>query len=171
MWDARIRMVPGVNVQVRDAYLAGAGSMRGDLFGLVRVVDAHDTREMAEGALQRYLAEAPWLPTALLPGSRVEWTAIDDGAARATLTDGQNSVSIEFRFNAAGEITGVYTPSRYREVKGSYEATPWEGRFTRYSQLGGMKIPTEAEVAWLLPAGRLPYWRGRITQAAYEYAR
>ena len=41
----------------------------------------------------------------------------------------------------------------------------------RYSQLDGMKIPTEAEVAWLLPAGRSQYWRGRVTQAVYEYAR
>jgi hypothetical protein len=171
VWDARIRMAPGVNVDVRDSYLAGAGSMRGDLFGLVPVVDAHDTREIAEAALQRYLAEAPWFPTALVPGNAVEWTAIDDGSARARLTDGQNSVSIEFRFNAAGEITGAYTPSRYREVKGSYETTPWEGRFTSYSQLGGMVIPTEGEVAWLLPGGRLTYWRGRVTQAAYEYAR
>jgi len=160
-----------VNVNVRDTYLAGAGSMRGELFGLAPVVDAHDTREIAEAALQRYLAEAPWFPTSLVPGNAVEWTAIDDGSARATLTDGQNSVSIEFRFNAAGEITGAYTPSRYREVKGSYETTPWEGRFTSYSQLGGMMIPTRGEVAWLLPAGRLPYWRGRVTQAAYEYAR
>ena len=171
VWDARIHMAPGVNVAVRDSYLAGVGSMRGELFGLVPVVDAHDTREMAEGALQRYLAEAPWFPTALLPGNGVEWIAIDNASARATLTDGQNSVSIEFRFNGAGEIIGAYTPSRYREVKGSYEATPWEGRFTRYSQLGGMKIPTEGEVEWVLPGGRLPYWRGRVTQAVYEYAR
>ena len=171
VWDARIRMAPGVNVDVRDSYLAGVGAMRGELLSVVPVVDARDTREMAEGALQRYLAEAPWFPTSLVPGNGVTWTAIDDGSARATITDGQNSVSMEFRFNAAGEIIGAYTPSRYREVKGSYETTPWEGRFTSYSQLGGMMIPTQGEVAWLLPAGRLPYWRGRVTQAAYEYAR
>jgi hypothetical protein len=171
VWDARIRMAPAVGVHVRDTYLAGAGSMRGEILGLVAVVDAHDTPEMAAAALQRYLAEAPWIPTALLPSNGVVWAAIDDSSARATLTDGQTSVWIEFRFDAAGDITSAYTPSRYREIKGSYEATPWEGRFTRYSQQGGMRIPTEGEVAWLLPGRRLPYWRGRVTEAAYEYAR
>jgi hypothetical protein len=34
-----------------------------------------------------------------------------------------------------------------------------------------MQIPLEGEVAWLLPEGPKPYWRGRITDIAYELAR
>lgn len=33
-----------------------------------------------------------------------------------------------------------------------------------------MRVPMEAEVAWLLPEGPLPYWRGRITKLSYEFA-
>jgi hypothetical protein len=125
---------------------------------------------MAAASLQRYLAEAPWAPTVLLPGGNgVRWSPIDDSSARATLIDGRTSVSIEFRFNAAGDITSVYTPARYREIRGAYVATPWEGRFTSYSDRGGMRIPTEGEVAWLLPDRRLPYWRGRLTQIVYDF--
>jgi hypothetical protein len=30
-----------------------------------------------------------------------------------------------------------------------------------------MRIPLEGEVAWLLPTGERPYWRGRITEIAF----
>jgi hypothetical protein len=169
VWDARIGIAPGVHVRVRDAYLAGAGSMRGELLGLVPVVDAHDTPEMAAGALQRYLAEAVWFPTALLPSQGVRWSAIDGSTARATLADGQTTVSLDFRFDAAGEIAGCFTSARYRQVKGGYEQTPWAGRYAAYAERGGVRTPLEAEVEWILPAGRLPYWRAHIARIDYEY--
>ena len=49
-------------------------------------------------------------------------------------------------------------------------ATPWEGRFWDYELRDDMLIPTEGEVAWLLPEGPRPYWRGRIQRIEYEYA-
>src|SRR6187549_2880476 len=48
------------------------------------VADQHATRELALGELQRFLAEAPWMPTLLLPGQNVGWEEIDDASARAT---------------------------------------------------------------------------------------
>ena len=32
----------------------------------------------------------------------------------------------------------------------------------------GILIPLEGEVAWILPDGRRPYWRGRIREIDYE---
>jgi hypothetical protein len=34
-----------------------------------------------------------------------------------------------------------------------------------------MLVPIEAEVAWLLPEGARPYWRGRIVDIGYDFAR
>jgi len=171
VWDARMRMAPGLSVHVRDAYLDGAGSMRGEVLGLLPLLDAHDTPEMAAGALQRYLAERVWFPTALLPSQGVEWSPIDDSTALATLTDGETSVSLDFRFSAEGEIASAFTPSRYREVEGAFVPTPWGGHYAAYADRDGMRIPLEAEVEWHLADRRLPYWRGRITEVAYDYAR
>src|SRR5574341_739695 len=151
VWDARIRMAPGLRVYVRDAYMNGAGSMRGELLGLVRLVDAHDTPELAAGALQRYLAEAVWFPTALLPSQGVQWTGIDDSTARATLTDGATTVSLEFGFSQDGLITSAFTPSRYREVHGAYQPTPWLCRYADYAAHDGMRIPLAGAVEWQLP--------------------
>jgi hypothetical protein len=33
-----------------------------------------------------------------------------------------------------------------------------------------MRVPTEGEIEWLLPAAPLPYWRGKVTKIEYEFA-
>lgn len=171
VWDANIRMAPLVKVRVRDAYLAGQGSMQGKLLSLVPVVDQQGAAELNAGALQRYLAEAVWFPTALLPSQGVKWSVIDDNRALATLKDSGTTVSLEFHFSAAGEITGVFSPGRYREVKGRYELTPWAGHFRNYEERNGIKIPVAGEVEWQLPGGNFPYWRGRVIEVEYDFAR
>jgi hypothetical protein len=169
-WDARIKMAPGMTVFVRDAYMTGTGILHAAFLGLVTVAEMRGTPEMAQGELLRYLAEAPWYPTALLPSQGVRWEAVDESSARATLTDGVTSVSIEFHFDQEGLITSAWAPRRYRAVDGVLQPTPWRGRFSAYAQREGMRIPLEGEVEWELPEGRLPYWRGRITQISYELA-
>jgi hypothetical protein len=168
MWDARILMAPLLAVRVRDAYVGGGGSMHAEILAVHMLIDEKDKPELDAGALQRYLAEAVWFPTALLPSQGVKWEAIDDHAARATLTDSRTSVSLEFRFNDAGEIVGSFATSRFREVDGSYVPTPWGGRYGAYEERQGMRIPLEGEVEWYLPDRTLPYWRGRIVEARYE---
>ena len=46
----------------------------------------------------------------------------------------------------------------------------WKGRFWAHELREGMRIPLEGEVAWQLPEGPWPYWRGRITAIAYEFS-
>jgi hypothetical protein len=170
VWDASIRIAPLVAVRVRDSYLEGEGAMHARLGGLVPVVNERGSPEIAEAALQRYLAEAPWLPSALLPGAGVAWTAKDASTARATLTDAARSVWIDFHFGSRGEIAGTST-QRYRITEGKPVLTPWVGRFWDYERVEGMMVPREGEVAWVLPDGRLPYWRGRVTEFAFGPAR
>jgi hypothetical protein len=55
-------------------------------------------------------------------------------------------------------------------VNGEIVPTPWEGRFWNYSERDGMRIPVDGEVAWLLPEGAKPYWRGRITEITHQFA-
>jgi hypothetical protein len=169
IWDARIRTAPCVSIYVRDGYQFGRGSMTAALLGLVKVVDERDREELDAGALQRYLAEAVWFPTALLPGQGIDWTAIDDSHARAMLHDRGTTVSLEFEFAPTGEVIGMYTPRRYRENKGGYVATPWGVICRRYEERSGMRIPLEADVYWK-PGDRIqPYWRGKLAQADYEF--
>jgi len=168
VWDARIGMAPGLDFLVRDAFVDGTGSMYGTVMGAVPVVNVQGTPDIAAGALVRYLAEAVWMPTALLPSHGVSWAALDDTSARATLTAGGTTVSLDFFFGADGLVERIYTPARGRDVKGTSVPTPWEGRWFEYAERDGVRVPTRGEVAWILSEGRVPYWRGEITNVTYE---
>ena len=121
------------------------------------MADVRGAGEIAQGELMRFLAEAAWYPTALLPGPAISWTALGDRSARATLVDGLNAVSLRFDFDAHGLIATVSTEARGRTVGNETVPTPWIGRFWNYSEHGGMRVPFEAEVSWLLPEGARPY--------------
>ncbi len=166
-WDARIRMGPGIDVWVRDAYVRGAGSLRAAVLGLVSVARVQGTDASARGELMRYLAEAPWYPTALLPSQGVQWEGMDDHAARATLRDGQTSVTLEFRFGDDGLIAQVWAASRPRSETAS---APWLCTISAYEEQAGMRVPVQGEVAWQLPGGPEPYFRGRMHQLDYSFA-
>jgi hypothetical protein len=169
VWDARIRMAPGAAVFVRDGFVSGRGSMTASVLGLRSVLSVEGTAAIASAALQRYLAEAVWLPTALLPGAGVSWTAVGPSSARATLTVGPTTVSLDFEFGADGLVERIFTPARERDVGGGRTVpTPWQGRFARYERRDGFRIPLEGEVEWLLPEGSQPYWRGEILSAVYQ---
>jgi hypothetical protein len=168
-WDAQIRIFCGLQAHVLDNYAAGVGSMSAKLLNCVPVMNVSGSPELAAGALQRYLAEAVWFPTALLPSNGVQWDAISHFKACATLTHRQTTASLEFQFNAFGEITSAFTQSRYRYVKGMWQPTPWKCHYSNYADRSGMRIPLAGEVEWQLPDSPLPYWRGRITDVAYEF--
>jgi hypothetical protein len=152
-WDGRISMGPGLNVLVHDAYIRGEGLLHAELLGLITLADIHGTPEVAQGELLRYLAEAAWYPTALLPSQGVHWEAVDENTAIATLTDGATTVSLEFHFDTEGLITSGRAASRPRTVNGTLVSMPWQGRFWSYEVRNGIRIPMEK-------------WRGSCQRAS-----
>ncbi|WP_225984775.1 DUF6920 family protein [Noviherbaspirillum aerium] len=169
-WDARIEVMPGLNVHVHDAYVAGDGILHASLLGLFTVAHLHGNSEVAKGELMRFFAEAAWYPTALLPSQGVRWHAVDENSAAATLEDGDTKLTMLFTFTEAGLIDTVRAEARGRAVEGTIIPTPWQGRFWNYTQRAGMTIPLDGEVIWLLPDGPKPYWRGHIDEIVYEFA-
>lgn len=169
-WHARIAMAPVLDVRVHDAYIAGEGILHASLFGLVPVARMSDTDELARGELLRYLAETAWYPTALLPSQGVQWTAIDDRSARVVLADVGLEVAMVVRFGGDGLIASVEA-ERGRAVGEAVEPTPWQGRFWNYAQRSGVLVPLDGEVAWQLPNGPRPYWRGHLEAITYEWVR
>jgi hypothetical protein len=167
-WEARIRMMPGVAVHVRDAWAAGSGSMKGAILGLLPVVDMAGSRELDEGALSRYLAEAVWIPTRLVGGDGLTWSPRDDSTAVARLVDGAVTVELVFTFDAEGRVTRV-EGARPREVDGGFVTTRWVGRFADYREFDGYHLPAWGEVAWKIDGALRPYWRGRIESVEFGF--
>lgn len=169
VWNGRVTVLPGFPARVHDAYVAGEGILYVSLLGLITVADLRGGGELAAGELMRYFAEAAWYPTALLPSQGVSWKAVDEHSAYGSLTDGDISISMLFTFDDRGLIETVEAEGRGRTVDGEVVPTPWRGRFWNYEERGGMLVPTDGEVAWLLPEGSKPYWRGHTTSIEYEF--
>jgi hypothetical protein len=170
VWDGRVAMLPGLNVLVHDAYVAGEGILHPAILGLFTLVDLRGTGEVAKGELMRFFAEAAWYPTALLPSQGVRWEPVDDRSARATLVDGDLSLAMTFGFDPDGTMRSVRAEARGRTVGAKIIETPWEGRWSDLQAHDGMRVPMTGEVAWLTPQGRKPYWRGTITSLVYDFA-
>jgi hypothetical protein len=168
LWTASIDLAPFVSLHVRDLFRNGNGSAAVSLFGVVPLDSAEPSRELNEAELVRYLAEAVWYPTALLPGEGVRWESVDDQTAKATLDHGDVSASLTFSFGEDNEVTRVYTEERYRRVDGGFEPTPWSGYWHDYRTRNGVRVPTEGEVVWHLPEGDLEAWQGQITEIHYD---
>lgn len=171
LWDGRVDLLPGLAITVHDAYIAGEGILHPAILGLITLIDLRGSDELAQGELMRFVAEAAWYPTALLPSQGVSWEPVDATSARATLRDGAIELTMSFGFGADGMIEAVRAQARARTVSGKFVPTPWEGRWSNVQRHGGMRVPMSGEVAWLTPEGRKSYWRGTITSIAYEFAK
>jgi hypothetical protein len=168
VWDANIRMAPLLSVHVRDSYLNGAGAMRATAVAVLTVMDRHGSSQLSQAALQRWLGEAAWTPTALLPSADLRWDAIDDRSARATIADQGITASLTFEFDSRGAIVRCHG-DRYRDTNGVPVLTPWEGTFDTYASVDGITIPLRGEAAWLIDGERAPYWCGHITSVDYDF--
>ena len=157
-------------MHVHDACIAGEGELRVAALGLFTVASLHGPDEMARGELMRFLAEAAWYPTALLPSQGVRWQAVDEHSANAVLDDEGISVTLLFHFDDAGLVDRVSAKARGATVGETVVMTPWQATIWNYQERGGMRIPLDGEAAWLQPQGPKPYWRGRIASLAYEFA-
>ena len=171
VWDGKVAMLPGLNVHVHDAYIAGEGILHPAILGLFTLIDLRGGGEVAQGELMRFFAEAAWYPTALLPSQGVHWQAVDDHSARATLVDGDLALTMTFAFAADGTMQSARADARGRTLAGKIVMTPWEGRWSDVQLLDGMRVPMSGEVAWLTPQGRKPYWRGTVTALSFEFAK
>jgi hypothetical protein len=169
LWDARVGATSGIHLQVLDSLVDGRGAGQVSLLSAIRIASDGGTPEMNSGALHRFLAEAVWSPTALLPSERLRWSAIDANMACATLTAKGVTVSLEFRFNAAGEVVGIFTPGRWGSFGGSYSQKPWEGHFRDCVTVQGMRVPTHGEVGWYDDGVWRLVWEGSLAQATYEF--
>jgi hypothetical protein len=169
LWNASVAMFPGVPALVEDSYIAGQGQLIAKLFGLFTVARAGGGGELARGEFMRYFAESPWYPTVLLPSQGVQWRAVDNASANATIADGPITLTLLFRFNAAGLVTSVRAESRGAGVGKDLVMLPWDCRYGDYQPHCGMLIPMTGEAAWIRPEGRKAYFVGKCKTLHYEW--
>jgi hypothetical protein len=170
IWDATVALLPGAAVRVVDSYIAGEGLLRAAVLGHFTVAELHGGGEIARAELMRWFAETAWYPTALLPSQGVQWEAVDDHSANATMVDGPLTLSLLFTFDGAGLIESARAAARSAQVGKETVMLPWEGRWADYRAHDGMMLPSAGEAAWLGPQGRRPYFLGSVTALRVDFA-
>ncbi|MDX6679330.1 MAG: hypothetical protein QOE31_3382 [Solirubrobacteraceae bacterium] len=165
-WRARFPLAAGIPLfRVIDRYADGSGSLTARVLGLFPVVRASGPATPAAEAA-RYLAELPWVPHALLGNPELRFREAADGAVEVFLP-ARNSITprMRFDFDPTGDIVRV-GGVRARSERGAMTWEPWGGTFAGYRIMGGVRIPTHAEVYWGTPEPPEPYWRCDVTALA-----
>lgn len=147
----------------RDQYVAGRGSLTVRLLGTLPIVQGSGP-SYDQGELLRWLAEAVWFPTSLLPGGRVVWSPVNDYSATLTLTDHGQTVSCLMSFNEQNELVRCQA-QRYSDET---QIETWIGHLSDYQDRHGLRVPTRIEAAWLMESEEKPYARFTLRDIAYD---
>jgi hypothetical protein len=101
------------------------------------------------------------VPHAMNANRELEWREVDSDAVEVSAPVGPSRASVRLRFDDAGDIVAAFADRPRLEGK-QFVERPWLGLFSDYVELGGVRVPTRAEVRWELPDRHFTYWRGRI---------
>lgn len=167
VWKVHTRMFGVVPVVGRDVYRAGTGSMLIEAAAVFALADANGPK-IDTGAMQRFLGETVWFPSAALSPYLV-WSPVDDSSAKATFSDHGRSVEARFEYDAVGRVVSIRAQ---RYLGGSEEAvlTSWLVSCTAWARLSGVEIPVRGDVGWQLPTGYFSYYRWRVLDVEYDPA-
>jgi len=165
IWHVRMQPAPIFWIEGRDHYLNGEGSMLIKAFSLMPIVNAQPEPGINQSALSRYLLEAMWIPTALLPRDDLRWEAMDANHARMVVTDETGFETwVEYTFNDVGEIV---------EGKGNRflngEEGIWKAIASDYSTFDGVRVPTENTAYWLTDDGEWDYVRMHTENVIFNF--
>ncbi len=157
-WRARFPF----GLRVVDAYDRGRGVLELRLIGAC--VQRQRGPELDVGEAMRYLAELPWVPHAIERNSELEWRELDERSVEVATRVADERAAVTFEFDADGDIVRA-SAVRKRQTGKQWEETPWGGEFGEYEVLGGIRMPTVAEVHWVIEGEPFVYWRGVVLSA------
>lgn len=164
-WNIKTEMNPLLSVVGRDKFVNGKGEMLIQLLSLIPVAKAEDNVKVNEASLQRYLAEIVWFPSADL-NQYIEWEAIDDHSAKATLTYNGTKGTGTFYFDENG-LFEKFVCLRYKDQKDEIP-TQWTVTATKTEERNGIKIPIECEASWQLNDQEWTWLKLKITDIDYN---
>ncbi len=165
IWTVDLRMMPGVLIKGRDKFENGAGEMLIKMNSLVNIVNEKGDK-MNEGTLQRFLGELVWFPSLAL-SPYIEWEAIDDNSAKATLTYNGTTGSGNFYFNEQGDFV-KFIAMRYQGNEPDSKTYPWVLTVDEYGIFEEIKVPTRMKATWELEEGNWTWLDLEIRDIQYN---
>jgi hypothetical protein len=149
LWVASVEAAPMIYLSGRDRYIDGSGEMLISLLSLIPVANSSGP-EIDQGSLVRFMAEMLWYPGAALQ-HYIEWSAVDEHSARATMTFGDVEATGLFEFDEQGRVVRFSADRYYDRPEGATKER-WVVNVDAksYRKMGGLNVPTTASVTWKL---------------------
>ena len=165
IWTVDLSMMPLVHIQGRDKFEDGKGEMLIKLNSLVNVVNEKGVK-INEGTLQRFLGELVWFPSLAL-SPFIQWEALDDLSAKATMTYEGTTGSGVFYFNKAGDFV-KFIAMRHKGNGPDAKRYPWVLTVDDYGAFEGIKVPSRMKATWQLEEGDWTWLELEIRDIRYN---
>ncbi|TWT25391.1 DUF6544 family protein [Planomicrobium sp. CPCC 101110] len=160
MWTVKMNMKPFVAVIGRDSFKEGKAQMLIKLAALVPLAQVEDDAKTNESALQRFLMEMVWYPTAaLLP--YITWKEMNETTAEATIIYGGVKGTATFHVNEQGELFKVIA-SRFKDSGADARRFPCVAEIKQHMKVDGMVVPAEIAITWLLEEGPFTWYKFKV---------
>lgn len=166
IWKADMKMMPLIKVKGRDKFSEGKGEMLMKVLGLIPVVNQRHNEKINSGALQRYLAEIVWFPSAAL-SPYITWKKVDDHSAKAVMNYKGTTGSGTFTFDEKGKLI-KFSAQRYMGGDEDAELKEWIITVQETRLPSGIRIPVKLEVTWKLEEGDWTWLKIDITNIEYN---
>jgi hypothetical protein len=145
--------------------MEGKGKMTIKMLSFTTTTDVGG--EKIDGAaLQRYLAEICWFPSAAL-SFNIKWQSIDSFSAKATLSYNWSTSTVDFLFNKDGSLVGC-NANRFTGSDVNAVREIWQVRTTAFPIMNNIRMPIKSEVAWKLKTGDFTWLKLEITAIEYN---
>lgn len=155
IWIVKLSIM-GMPVVGRDLFKDGKGTMNIRLLGIIPVAFVKENAKINQSALQRYLGEISWFPTAAL-NPYIKWEAIGENIAKATLSYKGTTGSAVFYFNSTGDLIKLVA-MRYYDIHDE-EPKEWIAKILDYCIVDGIRIPSKIEATWVLESGEFTWYK------------
>ena len=166
IWRVNMQMMPFISISGRDKFVDGKGEMLIKILSLFPVADVSGNEKINSGALQRYLAEIVWFPSAALC-PYITWQEIDDFSAKATMTYKGTSGSGVFHFDKDGNFVR-FSAWRYMGGEENAALKEWIVTVDEIRMMNGVYIPVKMKATWKLESGDWTWLKLEITDIEYN---
>lgn len=168
VWSARVRS-GALPIRGYDLYAAGSGEMRWWLAGLLPVVRVSGA-DFDRSAIGRFVGEAVFVPSMLVPHTGAVWEAVDADRARVRRTvDGEEVVST-LRIDEEGRLVEVEV-LRWNadEQNGPVGYLPFVVRCSGGERAsGGFTLPAGVAAGWRTESGEVePFFEAEVVEADF----
>jgi hypothetical protein len=155
----------GITVPGYHNYQNEKASMQVKLFGLFPVADAAG-KDMNRAETVTLFNDMCLMAPATLIDKRIEWTPTDSLTAKATFTNGSNTISATLFFNQQGQLINFISDDRYEiSAKKQYRfSTPVK----EYIQINGQNCMKYGEAVWHYPEGTFVYGKFNLKSINYN---